>query len=202
MQPENEEQTDLADKLRQYTASVPTRLPSLKECNSRLLKEKTKEIDQILSTIITNNITETNALMYAGAKLVTELMGKKTETNNTTQRRTIPPAKRRVMQQIDEMRKHLAWIEEIIKGKLITRNSKDTLEKKYNITERGTAAVKEDLKQRIKAKSATIERFEARAKAYRQNKLSNTNQKRLHERLRNGGSEQSAIPEAEPTRRY
>ena len=202
LQPENEEQTDLANKLRQYAASVPTRLPSLKECNSRLLKEKTKEIDQILSNINTNNITETNALIYAGAKLVTELMGKKTETSNATHRRTIQPAKRRVMQQIEEMRKHLAWIEEMIKGKLKNRNSKETLEKKYNITEKGTAAVKEDLKQRIKAKSATIERFEARAKAYRQNKLFNTNQKRLYEQLRHGTSEQSAIPEAEPTRRY
>ena len=84
MQPENEEQTDLADKLRQYAASVPTRLPSLKECNSRLLKENTKEINQILSTINTNNITETNALMYTGAKLVIELMGKKIEINNAT----------------------------------------------------------------------------------------------------------------------
>ena len=42
-------------------------------------KNATKEIDKILGTIQTNNITETNALIYAGAKLVTELMGKKTE---------------------------------------------------------------------------------------------------------------------------
>ena len=202
LRPENEEQNSLADKLRQYAISRPNRLPSLKDCNSRLLKEKTKEIDQILCTINTNNITETNALIYAGAKLVTELMGKKTEINNGTQRRTIPPAKRRVMQQIDEMRKHLSWIEEIVKGKLKNKNSKETLEKKYNLTEKGTAAVREDLKQRIKAKSATIERFEARTKAYKQNRLFNTNQKRLYEELREGTPDESAIPEVEPTKRY
>ena len=202
LRPENEEQNSLADKLRQYAISRPNRLPSLKDCNSRLLKEKTKEIDQILCTINTNNITETNALIYAGAKLVTELMGKKTEINNGTQRRTIPPAKRRVMQQIDELRKHLSWIEEIVKGKLKNKNSKETLEKKYNLTEKGTAAVREDLKQRIKAKSATIERFEARTKAYKQNRLFNTNQKRLYEELREGTPDESAIPEVEPTKRY
>ena len=43
--------------------------------------------------------------------------------------------------------------------------NKDTLERRYNLTERGTAAVKEDIKQRIRAKAATMERFEARAKA-------------------------------------
>ena len=202
LQPGNEEQHTLANKLREYAISVPNRLPSLKHCNSRLLKEKTREIDDILSTIKTNNITETNALMYAGAKLVTELMGKKTEINMVAQRRPIPPAKRRVMQQIQEMRKHLSWIEEATKGKLKNRNSKDTLERKYNLTEKGTAAVKEDLKQRIKAKSATIERFENRTKAFKQNKLFNTNQKRLYEQLRHGESEHSATPEPEPTKRY
>ena len=175
LHPENEEQTSLADKLRLYATNVPNRLPSLKECNNRLLKEKTKEVDQILSTIITNNITETNALMYAGAKLVTELMGKKTEISPTTERKKISPAKRRVTQQINEMRKHLSWIEEIIKGKLKNRKNKETLENKYKLIERGAIAVREDLKQRIKAKSATVERFEARVKAYRQNNLFNTN---------------------------
>ena len=59
-------------------------------------KNATKEIDKILGTIQTNNITETNALIYAGAKLVTELMGKKTEISTPNQRRTVPPAKRSV----------------------------------------------------------------------------------------------------------
>ena len=123
LQPENVEgQANLADKLRQYAASVPNKLPSLKGCNNRLLKEKTKEIDQILSTINTNNITETNALMYAGAKLVTELMGKKTEIAIPTERRTIPPAKRRVMQQIEEMRQDLLNVQGLGLGFMTSRN--------------------------------------------------------------------------------
>ena len=195
--------TGLTDKLKQYASTPANKLPSLKGCNPRILKEKTREVDQLLSTINTNNITETNALIYAGARLVTELMGKKVQVNqSTTKRNKIQPAKRRVMQQIDEMRKHLAWIEEMINGKLKNRKSKETLERKYNLTERGTAAVKEDIKQRIRAKVTTMERFESRAKAYSQNKLFNTNQKRLYEQLRKGDQEQSAIPETESTKRY
>ena len=204
LQPQSqEEMVDLTDKLMQYATTSPRRLPSLKGCNPWLLKERTKEVDQLLSTVNTNNITETNALIYAGARLVTELMGKKTEMSpNTTKRNNIQPAKRRVMQQIDEMRKHLAWIEEIINGKLKKENNKDTLERRYNLTERGTAAVKEDIKQRIRAKASTMERFEARAKSYNQNRLFNTNQRRLYEQLRQGGPVASTIPEVEPTKRY
>ena len=62
--------------------------------------------------------------------------------------------------------------------------------------------MKEDLRQRMKAKSATIERFEARAKAVRQNKLFNTNQRKLYEQLRNVGHEESTIQKAEPTKKY
>ena len=40
LQPENEEQNTVAEKIRRYATHVPNRLPSLKECNSRLLKEK------------------------------------------------------------------------------------------------------------------------------------------------------------------
>ena len=86
-----------------------------------------------------------------------------------------------MLQQIEEMRKHLSWIEKTIKEKLKNKKSKDTLKKKYNLTERGTALVKEDLKQRIKAKASTIGRFENRAKRYRQNKHFNTNQRRQYE---------------------
>ena len=196
-----QDEIHLEEKIRQYAATTPSRLPSMKDCNPSLLKKKTQEVDQILSKITTNNITETNALIYGGARLVTELMGKKIEIN-TNQRKKIPPAKRRVMQQLEELRKHLAWIEEITNGKMKNKKSKETLEKKYHLTERGTTAVKEDLKQRIKAKSTTIQRFEERNKAFRQNRLFNTNQKRLYEQLRQGCPEQNAIPEAEPTRRY
>ena len=202
---QEEEQISHTDKLRQYAAQSnnATRLPSLKGCNQFLLKERTSEVNQALSMLETRNITETNGLLYAGARLVTELMGFKVEMTKPKidKRRKVTPAKRRVTQQILELRKHLAWIEEIINGKLKNKNSKKILEEKYRLTEQGTNAVKEDLKQRIKAKAATIKRFEERNKGYQQNMLFNKNQKRLYDQLR-GGSDQTAIPETEPTKRF
>ena len=193
------------DKLRQYAAQSNNvvRLPSLKGCNHFQLKEKTTEVDQALSMIVTTNITETNGLLYAGARLVTELMGFKIQMTKPklNNRRRVTPAKRRVTQQIQELRKHLAWTEEFVNGKLKNKKSKTILEEKYRLTKQGSNAVKEDLKQRIKAKTATIKRFEERSKGYQQNMLFNKNQKRLYDQLR-GGTDQTAIPEAEPTKRF
>ena len=46
----------------------------MKSYNQKNLKEKTKEVNDTLRLIHTNNITETDNLTYAGARLVLELM--------------------------------------------------------------------------------------------------------------------------------
>ena len=60
--------------------SARTKIPSLKSCNQKNLKEKTKEVIDILRLIHTNNVTENNNLAFAGARLVVELM----EIKNTS----------------------------------------------------------------------------------------------------------------------
>ena len=62
--------------------SERTKIPSLKSYNQKKLKEKTKEVNDILTLIHTNNITETNNLAYAGPRLVVELMEIKIPQNN------------------------------------------------------------------------------------------------------------------------
>ena len=57
-----------------------TRMCSMKSYNQKNLKEKPKEVNDILRLSHTNNITETNNLAYAGASLVVELM----EIKNTS----------------------------------------------------------------------------------------------------------------------
>ena len=52
-----------------------TTLPSLRNIEWRTLKIETEKINQILPYIPTNNITELNELIYAGAKLVCEKIG-------------------------------------------------------------------------------------------------------------------------------
>ena len=52
--------------------SEKTTLPSLRNIEWRTVKTETNKINQVLSYISTNNITELNELIYAGAKLVYE----------------------------------------------------------------------------------------------------------------------------------
>ena len=53
------------------------RLPSLRGINRGKLRDITKKVNAVLEKIETNDITTTNDLMYAGALLVTDLVGAK-----------------------------------------------------------------------------------------------------------------------------
>ena len=78
------------------------RIPSLKSYNQKKLKEKTKEVNDILRLIHTNNITETNNL--AGARLVVELMEIKIPQNNPSkQQPNQPPWKRHLEKTINRV---------------------------------------------------------------------------------------------------
>ena len=52
-----------------------TTLPSLRSIEWRKVKTRTNEINEVLTYISTNNITEIYELFYAGAKLVCEKKG-------------------------------------------------------------------------------------------------------------------------------
>ena len=64
---EAEGNIEYLDNLKEWMqlGSERTRIPSLKTYNHKNLKEKTKEVNDILRLIHTNNITETNNLAYA-----------------------------------------------------------------------------------------------------------------------------------------
>ena len=50
-------------------------LPSLMNIEWRTVKEETNKVNQVLTYISTNNITELNELIYTGAKSVCEKTG-------------------------------------------------------------------------------------------------------------------------------
>ena len=73
---EAEGNVEYLNKIKEWMqlGSERTRIPLLKSYNQNNLKEKTKEVNDILRLIHTNSITETSNLAYAGGKLVVELM--------------------------------------------------------------------------------------------------------------------------------
>ena len=69
-----EQQTNL-ENLKRIMNCVKTTLPSLRNIDWRTLKTETNRINQMLPYISTNNISELNDQIYAGAKLVCEKIG-------------------------------------------------------------------------------------------------------------------------------
>ena len=77
--PNNQEETLSQEKnlenVKRIMSSEKTILPSLRNIEWKTLKIETDKINHILPHIPTNNITELNELIYAGAKLICEKIG-------------------------------------------------------------------------------------------------------------------------------
>ena len=78
--------------------SVKTTLPSIRKIEWRTLKTETNRINQMLPYISTNNISELNDLMYAGAKLGCE-------KKKRTKKQSKPGCEVRLETQIKNLRK-------------------------------------------------------------------------------------------------
>ena len=142
------------------------------------MKEKTKEVNDILRLIHTNNITETNNLAYARARLVVELTEIKIPQNNPSKRQPDqPPWKRCLEKQLAELRADLSKLNEMSASRLQNKKVRKELNEKYRVQEKGLNHIVEDIKQRVKAKAHKIQRYTNRNKGYLQNKLFQTNQK-------------------------
>ena len=67
-----QEQKLIFKNLKRILNREKTTLPSLRNIEWRIVKEETNKVNQVLTYIPTNNITDLNELIYAGAKLVCE----------------------------------------------------------------------------------------------------------------------------------
>ena len=61
-----------SDTVRRIMSEKKTTLPSLRNQDWRTLKSETEKVKYLLTKIPTNDITDLNDLIYAGAKLVCE----------------------------------------------------------------------------------------------------------------------------------
>ena len=71
----SQEQKVNLENVKRIIDSEKTILPSLRNIEWKTFKRETNKINRILPYIPTNNITELNELIYAGAKLVCENIG-------------------------------------------------------------------------------------------------------------------------------
>jgi len=72
-----EEQKEICQKLKEYlqNANVRVRLPKLKAIPKKNIQEQIRIVEAVMVSMKMAYISETNALVYAGARLVTERLG-------------------------------------------------------------------------------------------------------------------------------
>ena len=174
------------------------RLPALKGVGKRKIQIEVKKVDSVLKKIESENITSTNSLVYAGAVVVTERLGVKLKLKEDVRE---PMWKRRLEGQIKQLRRDLARVEQLVEGKMLKRKFLDVLQRKYWLKQKGTKIVREELKQRIRAKSSKVKRYQNRITQFRQNRLFQTDQGRFYQEL-NGVKGDSVAPDSEESKKF
>ena len=145
---------------------------------SKLIKVSI-EINRAMAQIETKDLSETNNLILAGATVCTTKLGLKTPGKAISKGLKKSPARRRIERDIMRFRKDLSRISELIRGQKQLKKG-DYLQQRYNIIAKGASQVSEILKEKIKASTEKIKRYEERHQQYRQNRMFNENQKKFY----------------------
>ena len=156
------------------------KLPAFRNVQKKKLLEETAKVDKILGTFKTHIITKTNELLYAGAVVVTNRLGVKTD--NVAWRKE-PMWKRRLQNKIKELRKDLSQLEASKDKDISNFRYWERLERKYSIRVKRLNVIIEELKQRITAIAAKLRRYQGRVDSYRQNRLFENNQRQFYREL-------------------
>ena len=136
------------------------------------LKEKIKLVDEVLDSAQTSNITEDNKFVKCGVLVITQLLEIKEIRNKKKEE---PFWKRRIESKINALRKDVNLTERCKTGMLRKESQKTRLDNLYRVKRKGYKRAAEELKQRIKAKAATLRRYRTRVNQYRQNRLFQSN---------------------------
>ena len=80
--------------------------------------------------------------------------------------------------------------------------ARERLNRKHRVTQKGLQVVTEEMKQRVTALAARLQRYEARVKQWRPNRLFRTNQRQLYDELSNKTRGEQVVPNAEESREF
>ena len=194
----SEERKSLLQELAEEVTKEEAPL-NLRNVDRGRLKEAVRKINDLLTDIPTANLTETNKLLLAAARLAGKKVGaKKRETTSMAE----PWWKRRLNGQIAKLRKDLSRLDKWKSNQLKSMAVKEQLETRYKVKKKGIEVVIEELKQRVVAKAAKVKRYEGRVEQYRQNRMYQSNQKRLFERLENKERSNEVSPDTQENKKF
>ena len=139
--------------------SEKTQLPSLRKVSAKELKETVELVNSVIHNIITNCITEMNNLLYTGAYVVAEKLGKM-KKNKSNEKRKEPWWKRRTQADIVEWRKNVSSLKERRKDTFeFEKKDLDRIERKYKLSDVGNVQLIDMLKEKISAGATKIKRY-------------------------------------------
>ena len=156
-------------------------------------------MNKVLPFLPTEDITETKTLIPAVACYIGDKLDLKKRMREGAQE---PMWKRQMRKKIDELRGAVRTLQRKQKGEIKKRKGVSYIERKYHVKKEGIETVIEELQQRIVALAARMERCTNRGKQYRQNKLFETNQRRLYQELNRENMSETVAPDAEQSKEF
>ena len=165
---------------------------NFKYVKRRKLNAEVNKINTILGKIKTTDITATNRLVIACTRLVAERLGLR---ERVKKKRETPRWKRRLENDVAELRWSLSRLEQKEKGELRDDVRLARVQRKYKVQQKGIRVVIEELKQRIVAKSEQIKRYSNRNEQYQINRMFVNSQARVYQEL-DGNTNGHLVPEA------
>ncbi|XP_068684755.1 uncharacterized protein [Montipora foliosa] len=160
--------------------------------DKKRLEEETRKVNKAIKHVAPKDITESNNLMKAASIWVARQLGLKKPMRG---KKVEPWWKRRIEGDIKRIRWEVNILEREKRGEIKSKRKVKELENKYNIKRKGLTLVIEELKQKLLAKTAKINRYEQRITQYRQNQMFETDQKKVYEELNSEFNGESVIPD-------
>ena len=185
-----QEQKLILKNLKRILNSEKTTLPSLRNIEWRIVKAETNKVNQVLTYIPTNNITDLNELVYAGAKLLCENIG---IPSKNTKAKSKPGWEFRLETQIENLRKQL---------KVLKQKKKAEINGKEKTTQEKLTVQLEEIHQKVLAKEGRLKRYRQRVKQYRQNRTFQNNEKKFYQQLGGDNNKTHQQPNAKETERF
>ena len=172
---------------------------SFRKADRKKLREITSNVNKVLKYIMANDVTETNDLINAVAVYVSHRLGLKQRKDKVSQE---PYWKRRIQRDINELRRTVGKLHRYAKGQIKNMKKLEQIFKKHHVKKKGVKVVMEELKQRITAKAAKINRYEKRINQFRINRMFSSNQKRVFVELNGEVLKENTVPNADESRTF
>ena len=180
--------------------NVDEEVNGFKKVDRNLLKDWTMKVNAILKKIKYKNITETNRLII----VCTIFVGRRVDLKPNQRRgdeMKEPWWKSSIQQSIQELQKHINFLEQKRPGEIKKKDKCKVIENKYRVKKKTLNVVTEELKQRMLVKVTKIKRHDQIIERYRINRLFQQDQKRVYQKL-NGKIESSKKHGTKESRRF